>query len=270
MVLKVKDVKNIIEKHVPLNLKEDYDNVGFMIGDLESEVSSILIALDCTLEVIDEAINLGANLIITHHPLLFIKPQSITTETLQGKKIIKLIKNDINLYSSHTNLDKVRGGLNDIISEILGYNEWEIIEIDKSQENKDLYGIGRIITLNNTITLKELCNNIKNFLQISKLRYAGKENMIINKIAIINGSGESYFKKCKELGADCIITGDTSYHYVSDYLEEGIGIIDAGHFETEWPALKLAAKKLQEKIREIGADNNVIISKMCKSPYKFI
>lgn len=270
MGLKVKDIKNIMEEYAPLNLKENYDNVGLMVGSLECEISSILIALDCTLEAIDEAVNSGANLIITHHPLLFIKPQSVTAETLQGRKIIKLIKNNINLYSSHTNLDKVKGGLNDIISGILGYNDWSIMEPVPYEERKASCGIGRLVTLSKPCTLHELCNSIKNALEIQSLRYAGSEDMIIRKIAIINGSGEDYFKASKKLGADCIITGDTSYHYVSDYSEEGMGIIDAGHFETEWPALKRIAEILEEKIREIGYNNSIIISKTSKSPYKFI
>lgn len=270
MILKVKHIKNIMEDYAPLDLKENYDNVGLMVGDLECEVSTILIALDCTMDVIDEAIRMGANLIITHHPLLFVKPQSITTETLLGRKIIKLIKNNINLYSSHTNLDKVECGLNDIITEILGYDEWSIIEPSRDMVKESYSGIGRLVTLKNPCTLGDICNSIKRTLKVQTLRYAGDENKIIRKLAIINGSGEDYFKTCMELGADCILTGDTSYHYVSDYAEEGIGIIDAGHFETEWSALKLVGIRLEKELKRLGYNNNVIISEVSKSPYKYI
>jgi putative NIF3 family GTP cyclohydrolase 1 type 2 len=92
MHLKVKDIHRIIEKYAPEKLKEDYDNVGLMVGDMESEVTSILVSLDCTLDVIKEAEDKNCNLIFTHHPLLFSRPKSITTDTLIGKKIIRLIK----------------------------------------------------------------------------------------------------------------------------------------------------------------------------------
>lgn len=270
MTLKVRHIKDLMENYAPLSLKESYDNVGLMVGDLECEVTSILVALDCTLEVIDEAIEKGCNTIVTHHPLLFIKPKCITTDTLQGKKIIRLIKNDINLYSSHTNLDIIKGGLNDIIAELLGYKQWDIIEPITLSNNAEKQGIGRMVTLDKPITLSELCSTVKNALQISHLRYAGNESMLIKKLAIINGSGEDYFEASKKQGADCIITGDTSYHYVSDYAEEGIGIIDAGHFETEWPTMKVVAKILKEKIEELGYNNSVIIAKTSKPSYKFI
>jgi dinuclear metal center YbgI/SA1388 family protein len=265
----VKDFKHIMEQYAPSYLKESYDNVGLMVGDLEEEVTSILVALDCTLEVIKEAIEKNCNLILTHHPLLFIKPSSITTETLQGKKIIELVRNNINLYSSHTNLDVAAGGLNDLVTEILGYNEWSVIEPSSEKSDAGVQGIGRMIQLKEAVTLKSLCEKVKTSLNISQLRYAGDCGMLINKIAIVNGSGEDYFKASVKLGADCIITGDTSYHYVSDYSEMGVGIIDAGHFETEWPPMKRFAEIIQGRLKDKGFTNRVILSEKTNAPYKF-
>ena len=128
MTLKVRDIDKIMEEYAPARFKESYDNVGLMVGDKECEVTSILVALDCTLEVIEEAKKKGCNVILTHHPLLFKKPTNITTDTLLGRKILELIKNDINVYSSHTNLDSVKGGINDIIMEFLGFENYYIIE----------------------------------------------------------------------------------------------------------------------------------------------
>jgi putative NIF3 family GTP cyclohydrolase 1 type 2 len=93
--------------------------------------------------------------------------------------------------------------------------------------------------------------------------------MTIRKLAVINGSGEDYFKSSFNAGADCILTGDTTYHYVSDYSEMGIGIIDAGHFETEWPPMKIFAGILKDKLNKLGYANSIILSERCKSPYKF-
>lgn len=269
MSLKVADIKKIMEEMAPIKLKESYDNVGLMVGDLDEKVTSILVALDCTLSVIDEAKKKKCNLILTHHPLLFRKPSSITNETLLGKKIIELIKNNINVYSSHTNLDSVKGGINDIITETLGFKPLKTIELASNRDSGDYNsGIGRIAELEESITLKELCCNIKSALELPYIRYAGEDSMVIKKIAIINGSGQDYFYAAKKMGADCVITGDTTYHYVSDYSEEGIGIIDAGHFGTEWPGIKVVAKELENRINKLGFNNNVIISENVKDPYK--
>jgi dinuclear metal center YbgI/SA1388 family protein len=270
MPLKVKDFRAVMEKYAPNELKESYDNVGLMVGDSESNISSILIALDCTLDVIDEAIDKKCNLIFTHHPLLFIKPSSITNETLQGKKIIKLIKNDISLYSSHTNLDVTKNGLNDLVTRILGYDKWEIVEPYHSKNiHTSNLGIGRLVTLEEPIILSEMCNKVKSSLNISCLRYSGKDDMLIEKVAIVNGSGEDYFEAAKNMGAQCIITGDTTYHFVSDFEEQDIAIIDAGHYPTEWAPMKLLTAIIKRELMSIGEEIPVIISEKSKNPFKY-
>ncbi|KAJ53877.1 dinuclear metal center YbgI/SA1388 family protein [Clostridium tetanomorphum] len=269
MSLKVKDITKILEEYAPLRLKESYDNVGLMIGDPNCEITSILIALDCTMKVINEAYKNGCNFILTHHPLLFKKPSSITTESLQGKKIIEIIKNNINLYSSHTNLDSTKDGINDLVMKLLNLNNYEIIEVNRENFQYGEAGIGRIAILDSNITLAELCEKVKETFEVSSLRYSGDDSQIIKKVAVINGSGNDFLMKAKSLGADCIITGDTTYHYVSDLQEEGISIIDPGHFETEWPAMKVVAKWLENRIKSMGYSNDIIISKDTVSPYKY-
>jgi len=266
MSLKVKDIVGIMEEYAPGRLKESYDNVGLMVGDSNCEVTRILIALDCTLKVIEEATKCGCNLIITHHPLLFNKPESITTDTLQGKKIIELIKNNINLYSSHTNLDSTPNGINEIIMRALGFNESNILETSPLNPQA---GIGRIALMEGNITLEELIHKVKLKLNIGTLRYCGDEERIINKVAVINGSGEDYIEMAIKNGADCIITGDTTYHYVSDSNEEGIAIIDAGHFDTEWPAMKMVAERINKDLKQLGFTADILMSKSTINPYKF-
>lgn len=270
MSLKVKDISKLIEDFAPLRLKESYDNVGLMVGDRNTVVSSILIALDCTEEVIEEAEKLKCNLIITHHPLLFRKPSSITSDTLIGRKVIRLIKNNINLYSAHTNLDSAGGGMNDSIACILGYENTTVIEPSENDANQSYKaGIGRMAILEEEITLLELCDKVKKALQTTHIRYSGDDKMKIRKLAIINGSGQDYFYAAVQKGADCIITGDTTYHYVSDYSEDKVGIIDAGHFSTEWPAMKYFAIKLNRLLGQNGFDGKLYISEKVRDPYKY-
>lgn len=269
MFLKVRTIENIMEEYAPSILKEDYDNVGLMVGDREALVTKILIALDCTMDVIREAKNKGCNFILTHHPLLFVKPKTITTDTLVGRKISELIKNGINVYSSHTNLDSVNGGLNDIVTEILGFNKYKIIEPSNKMDSNEIHaGIGRLVILDEPMRLDVLCENVKKTLKAEFIRYVGHDNDLVNTIAIVNGSGEDFFSKSVKLGADCIITGDTKYHGACDLLEQNIALIDAGHFATEWIPFKVFVEKFKKRLMEDGYDNEVISSECTFDPYK--
>jgi conserved hypothetical protein TIGR00486 len=270
MSLKLSNIIGVIEKFAPTNLKEDYDNVGLMIGDRDSLINSILVTLDCTLEVIDEAKEKGCELILSHHPLLFRKPASITEDTLLGRKIRKAISSNINIYAAHTNLDMAAGGINDLVLKLLGFKGAEVMEQSSNKNAAERDGIGRLVTLNDSISLSDLCNKVKEALQLNCVRFCGEDRWKVKKIAVINGSGQDYFGLAKKLGADCIISGDTSYHYVSDFYEEGIAVIDAGHFGTEWPAMKLFAHKLNELLREQGEEVKILVSEKNFDPYKIV
>lgn len=262
--MKVKDIAKEMEILAPERLKESYDNVGLMVGSEEKEVKKVLLALDCTNEVIEEAKREKVDLIITHHPLIFRKPSRIISEDLQGYKIIELIKNDISLYSSHTNLDSAKGGINEEIVNILGFCEGEIMEKSK-ESGYEQTGIGRIVTLEKERSILEIVDLVKEKLNIKSLRIA-KGCDTAKKIAIINGSGQDFFYKARKMGADCIITGDTTYHFVSDYKEMGITIIDAGHFNTEFLVFKNVMKKIENKFKDI----EFIFSKVNSDPYQFL
>ena len=260
-MIKVNNIINEMELLAPTYLKEDFDNVGLMVGDKNKEVKKVLLALDCTLKVIEEAKKENVDLIITHHPLIFKRPIIITTDTLQGKKIIELIKNDISLYSSHTNLDSVENGLNDTIVSILGFDNSKILEKNKRD---DKAGLGRIVSLNESIQLEDLISKIKKSLNINNLRVVkGKDK--VNKIAIINGSGQDFIGKAVALGADCIITGDTTYHFASDYKEMEISILDVGHFASEQITFFNVMENLKEKFKDV----EFITSTVEEDPFSF-
>ena len=261
---KIKDIIKIMEDFAPKNLKEDFDNVGFMVGDKEKDVKKILLALDCTLDVIEEAKEKDIDLIITHHPLLFRKPSSITTETLTGKKIIELIKNDIGLYSSHTNLDSAEEGLNETIVNVLGFEEGILLEKNKNSRNNN-EGLGRLVKLDESLILEDLVDIVKEKLNVPFVKVV-KGNDKVKNIAIINGSGSDFFSIAIGKGADCIITGDTTYHYASDYKEMGVSIIDTGHFSSEW----IVFQKVINKVKVSFAEVDIIISNRSEDPYIFL
>ncbi len=264
MGIKVKDIKCAMNKIAPEVLKEDFDNVGLMVGDEEQEVSKILLALDCTKKVIQEAKDNGCDMIITHHPLIFRKPNKIVKNDLLGSKIIELIKNDISLYSSHTNLDSVENGINDTIVKMLGFTSHEIIEESRINGFNNS-GLGRIVRLEKEIDIKEIISLIKKNLNVKNLRVVEGVEKVKN-IAIINGSGQDFIGEAVRLGAECIITGDTTYHFASDYKELGVNIIDAGHFNTEWLVFLETMKALKENFKDI----EFIDSKESNDPYTFL
>lgn len=263
-MVKVIDIGNEIEKFAPKFLKEDYDNVGLMVGDEQKEVKKVLLALDCTDEVIDEAEKLSVDLIVTHHPLLFKKPKNIVKGDLLGDKIIKLIQKDIALYSCHTNLDSARDGINETLVKILGFNSNQIIEPAEAQNYKD-GGIGRVVNFDKEIDLDKVIRIVKNNLNITNMRVVRGSNKV-SVLAIINGSGQDFFYKAKSLGADCILTGDTTYHFASDFKEMGVSIIDAGHFSTEFIAFLRTLEFLKDKFKNV----EFITSKKCNDPYDFV
>lgn len=259
---KVKEIIEVMETLAPTFLKEDFDNVGLMVGDREKEVKKVLVALDCTLKVVQEAKDNNVDLIITHHPLIFRRPNNITTDTLQGKKIIELIKNNISLYSSHTNLDSAKKGLNDSIPGLLGYDTSEILETNKRDSEA---GLGRLVKLEKATTLEDIINKVKATFNINNLRVVkGKDE--VNKIAIINGSGQDFIGRAISKGADCIITGDTTYHFASDYKEMGINIIDVGHFASEQIVFFNVMKNIIDKFNDV----EFILSKVEEDPYTFL
>lgn len=270
MSIRINEFHTIVERFAPSILKEKYDNVGLMVGYEEQQIENMLVAMDCTMEVIEEAIEKRCNFIFTHHPLLFIKPSTITTETLKGKKILKLIKNDIALYSAHTNLDSVFNGINDYAAKILGYSSIEIMDKSKVNDFQEHSGIGRILQLEEELSLKDLCKKVKNVYSSDTLKYSGNDEWRVKRVALINGSGQDYFSLAKDMGVDCIITGDTTYHFVSDLVEEGIAIIDPGHFDTEWTAFKMVINDLEKNLIDVGFNGNIIFSETCRNPYKVL
>lgn len=266
MCAKVKDFMKLVESHAPTSYKEDYDNVGLMVGDGEDKIKGILFSMDTTNEVIEEAKEKGANLIVSHHPLLFMKPNSVTKETLQGRKIIELIRNNINVYAAHTNLDSVKDGMNDTIVKMFDYKDFDIIEQCPFDFDS---GIGRIVYLRRAIKLKDFIEKTKKVLNVPMLRYSGKLDQTVRRIAIINGSGQSLFKKSQELGADCILTADTTYHHVQEFEELGIAIVDPGHYLSEKKVFNYLMDKMAKEFNQ-EFSVPVYFSEVEKDPYQFI
>ncbi len=240
--MKVFEIINAIEDFAPGELQESWDNSGLIIGDAVREIQSVLLALDCTPELISEAIESGAGMIITHHPLIFKGIKRIGTNTVQERMISSLIKNDIVLYSMHTNIDKVPEGVSYLMAKKLGLSNLSILLPDSSGEN----GLGLAGDLERDMEFSELTDHLKRLFPVKTLRFSKPLKGSIRRVAVCGGSGGSMIQDAIKAGASVYITGDLSYH--NFFCEDGFMIIDIGHYESEIDVLELLMSVILKKI----------------------
>ena len=227
--MKVSQITDLIEQLAPKNYQESYDNAGFQIGNLDSELTGILFCLDVTEEVVEEAEMLNANLIISHHPLIFKGLKSITGSNYIERIIIKAIKKGISIYSAHTNLDSVMGGVNSKIAQKLGVSDCRFLQAASEEQS---YGAGLIGTLKEPMDEMEFLKKIKSEFNCGCLKYSGLHEKPISTVAICGGSGSFLIKDAIAQNADIFLTGEIKYH---DFFgnDEKILLAELGHFESE-------------------------------------
>jgi dinuclear metal center YbgI/SA1388 family protein len=230
-----------LERLAPLNAALEWDNSGLLIGERDKPVERILVALDCTDEVANEAEDV--DLIITHHPLIFRPIKSITSDTALGRRIITLLRGGASLYSAHTNLDIAEGGVNDALFDALGLINKEPLMPPDSGEA----GLGRAGALPAKARLDEFADFVRKILGLRHIRYFGSPSFPIFKAGLVGGSGSAYkyFKEAAAKGCQVYITGDIKYHDVQAALDMDLCLIDATHIGSE----TLMVKKLVEYLR---------------------
>ena len=225
----VNEIIKLIEKTAPLSLAYTWDNSGLLIGARDKEVNRIYITLDTNKYTVDEAVSLGADMIVSHHPIMFGGIKQIDCESPSGYVISELIKHDIALYAAHTSMDCAAGGINDMLAERLGITGTEIIE-----ENPDFAGcgLGRIGTVKEQ-TLKDFAEAVKAALNTPFVRVSGDPEKIIKRAAVGGGACDDLIPTARYMCADVMVTADMKYHITMDSVESGIAVIDAGHYPTE-------------------------------------
>jgi len=244
--VKVKEIADIIEKSFPLNLAFDRDNVGLLVGDKEAEISKILLTCDVNEDVVKEAVSLDANLIISHHPLMFFKTGRLTESDAEQRTIRLMIQNGISLYSAHTNLDAANGGLNDYMASLLGLSDTEVIDVT-ADDGKKQHGFGRMGYLKSPVTLKELMDKVIAVFGADGLRYAGDLQNRVSKVAVNTGGGADILPLAAEYGCDAVITGDIKYNGYLDALSEGLSVIDIMHYDSEHIVMDFFEEFLSDK-----------------------
>ncbi|NLC72790.1 MAG: Nif3-like dinuclear metal center hexameric protein [Ruminococcaceae bacterium] len=238
---KVKDICNYLFELAPYELALSWDNVGLLVGDSEKNVKTVMLALDITDLVIDDAVKNSAELIISHHPL-FIEPLcSITDETYYGRKVIKLINNNISAICMHTNLDAAKGGVNCSLAKALGASVIGYLD----EESK----IGNVCTLDN-ITVSDFLSLAKSALNPRGIRYIDSKKPL-NKVAICAGSGGNQIENALNLCCDTLVTADVKHHQFIMAKELGINLFDVGHFASENVIINELQKSLGKKFSQL-------------------
>ena len=235
----VADILTFLETLAPASLKMEWDNVGLLCGSKSTEVTKILVALDPFEGVCKEAADVGAQLIVTHHPLIFRAPNAITDETSIGRSIMFLCRHGISAVNAHTNLDVAPGGVNDVLAEKL--NLQNIVTLEDG-----LLRMGEV----DKMPLESFLAQVKETLGCQGLRYvdSGKP---VKKVAVGGGSCAGALMEALAAGCDTFVTSDIKYNQFWDAYDVGMNLIDAGHFHTENPIVPVLAEKLQTAFPEI-------------------
>ena len=224
--MKVRDVIKVIEDFAPLSIQEKWDNSGLCIGSPDAEVTSVLIGLDCTPELVDEAVACGADMIVTHHPLIFSGLKKIAPEDQVGAAVIKAISNGISVYAAHTSADKVIAGVSGAMAAKLGLVNVQILD-----EDGEGTGLGVVGDLPEPVTAAEAVALVKDRFALKAMRASRPVEGMISRVAMCGGSGGSLIGAAMASGAQLYLSGDISYH--NFFTKEGFMIMDIGHYESE-------------------------------------
>ena len=224
--MKVKDIINVIEEFAPLSLQEKWDNSGLCIGSPEAEVTSVLLGLDCTPELVDEAAACGADMIVTHHPLIFSGLRKIAPDDPVGAAVIKAIAGGISVYAAHTTADKVMAGVSGAMAARLG-----LVNVSVLDPDSDGRGLGVVGDFPEPMSATGAIEYVKEKFSLKTLRCSRPLDGEISRVALCGGAGSSLIEKAMEAGARLYITGDLSYHRF--FTPKDFMLMDIGHYESE-------------------------------------
>ena len=251
----VKELYSMISARIPEALREEWDNDGLMCcADGSAEVMRALVTLDVTEEIVDYAIESGFDLIVSHHPLVFKPIRAVTDENHITRKIIKLLESGVSVFSFHTRADKVTGGVNDRLADLLG-----IFDTQPFGEGN----LGRIGNIDDVSGLEDFAYRVKQATGSDVLKYSDGFNNV-HRVAVVGGDGKDYVRDAIAAGADTYVSGRISYNLMEEAAELGINLIEAGHYFTEQPVTEFFRELL------LGADPDMYVEVASSNMIKFI
>ncbi|GAA5204177.1 Nif3-like dinuclear metal center hexameric protein [Streptomyces thinghirensis] len=271
-VPRLSEVIAALENLWPAERAESWDAVGTVVGEPDQEVSRVLFAVDPVQEVVDEAVKLGADLLVTHHPLYLRGTTTVAASTFKGRVVHTLIKNDIALHVAHTNADTADPGVSDALAGALDLRVVRPLVPDPG-DPEGRRGLGRVCELEHPLTVRELAARAAERLPATAqgIRVAGDPEATVRTVAVSGGSGDSLFDHVRAAGVDAFLTADLRHHPVSEFTAERahspLALLDAAHWATEWPWCELGAAQLDEISDRHGWDLRVHVSKTVTDPW---
>lgn len=257
----VKDIYTMMDAWAPFDSAEDFDNVGLLIGDGEMEVSGIVIALDATKEIIEEAKGLGANLIITHHPVLFDAMKSINPTDAQGKLVTALIRSGIAVISAHTNLDAAPRGISHMLAEAVGLKDIEAVE-----GNPLLYeGV-----LDAPVSAEAFAKEVKEAVGAEVVTICGPVPVAIRRVVVAGGRADSFLMDAVRAESDLFLLGEIRHEYGLAAQTMGQCVMAAGHYETEAIILDRIKGYLQKKLFDVQLESCIKVTAVRTGPFSTI
>lgn len=246
----VREVYDYLDTLAPFHLQMSFDNGGFLVGRGESLVTKILISLDITEDVVEEAVSLGAQLIVSHHPVIFHPAKEMTDSSPTGRRLLALAENRIAAICAHTNLDAVAGGVNDALAQRLGLTRIGLLHQDGVDSGGAPYGIGRVGETAGEMTCTEFAAFVKVALGANGVRYVDGGRPV-RRVAVGGGSCSSMMGEALALGCDTFVTSDVKYDGFLDARAQGLNLIDAGHFPTENMVCPVVADWLKKRFPQV-------------------
>ncbi|HEY4556760.1 MAG TPA: Nif3-like dinuclear metal center hexameric protein [Enteractinococcus sp.] len=260
----------------PLDLQAGWDASGVVAGRPEQQIRRIHWAVDPVQAVADEAVEMGADLLITHHPLFLRPVNSMAATTFKGKVVHSLVENSCALITAHTNADSAVGGVSDVLAEILGLED--IVPLAAADGELTEEGIGRVGTLPQAMRLEEFAARVYSAMPsvAGGVRVAGDPNGIVSKVAVTGGAGDSLFEHVRQHAADVYITADLRHHPASEAREQAMMdadrpyLIDVSHFASEWLWLPAGANALERALADEGFTVTSAVSAINTDPWDFV
>lgn len=253
----------------PPERAEQWDAVGTVCGDPDASVGRVLFAVDPVQEVVDEAVELGADLLVTHHPLYLRGTTTVAASTFKGRVVHTLIKNDVALHVAHTNADRADPGVSDALAGALDLRVTGPLVPDPS-DSAGRRGLGRICEVEPPLTLAAFAARAAERLPATAqgIRVAGDPERLIRTVAVCGGSGDSLFDDVRAAGVDAYVTADLRHHPASEAQHHSpLALVDAAHWATEWPWIEQAAAQLDEISDRHGWGLRTHISRTVTDPW---
>lgn len=255
----VNDIIKVMDGIAPPNLAEPWDNVGLLVGRSSNTVKKLMVALDVSPEVVEQAVEHKVQMLVTHHPVIFDPIKKMTDRSWQHKLLLDCAENKIAVYSAHTSLDSVLGGVNDVLAEKIGLLHTEVLVPAAGGEA----GLGRVGCLHEPMTLQEFSEKIKTVLKLDNI-IAGDAGRRVSKVAVCGGAGAEFIDEALAAGADTFVTGDVKYHTAHNAVYSGLNIIDATHQGTELPMINTLADRIALRLTSSGFNAQVLVAKESK------